>query len=424
MKNKFKILFGMMILAGCSHTPVGDSLAVIQIQDRNGLTETISAPERLQMYNQVDFLSAQPYKKVLRLYKQNGRSLSKICTYHPNGQVWQYLEAEELRAHGAYREWYPNGQLKIDAFVIGGTADVAPGAQGDWIFDGVCKVWSEQGKLTASIPYEKGDLEGISSYFYESGEIEKEVPYHKGAQEGESKEYHLNGKIRSKTNYQEGRKHGKSLGYFQNGQLAWDEQYRDELLLQGKYFSLQGDVLAEVIDGSGFRAVFHQDTLSFLVQIQQGFIEGGVKQFNPKGEIQGIYHVKNGKKTGEEVFYFSVKEAGKPMQPKLSVFWDDNVMHGSVKSWYSNGQLQSQREFCRNKKNGPSVAWYRDGSLMLVEEYEEDKLMKGQYYKKNALDFVSSVLNGTGVATLFDENGIFLRKISYVKGEIADPEKD
>jgi antitoxin component YwqK of YwqJK toxin-antitoxin module len=71
---------------------------------------------------------------------------------------------------------------------------------------------------------------------------------------------------------------------------------------------------------------------------------------------------------------------------------------------------------------GPSLSWYRDGSLMLLEEYEENQLVKGQYYKKNALDSVSSVINGSGIASLYDENGVFLRKIPYVEGEPVDPE--
>lgn len=421
MKSKYWVI-GLLILTGCHQATLVDPLAVIQIQDRNGLTETISAPERLQVYNGVDFLTPQPYKKVLRVYKSNGKNASKISTYHPNGNIWQYLEAEEQRAHGAYKEWYPNGQIRIEAYVLGGTADVAPGVQNDWLFDGVSKVWNEKGKPIANILYAQGDLEGISTYFYESGEVEKEIVYHKNVLEGESKEFHKNGKERAKTLYKQGKKEGASTGYFQNGQVAWEEDYREDLLLQGAYFSQQGEMISEVVNGAGFRAIFNQNTgaLSMLVQIHQGFAEGGVKQYNAKGDLHSLYHIKNGRKWGEEIVYFSDDKR----LPKLSVSWEDNAIHGSVKSWYPSGQMQSQRDFCRNKKSGPSLAWYRDGSLMLVEEYEDDRLVKGQYYKKNALDATSTVLNGTGTATLYDENGIFLRKVSYVKGDPVETEKD
>ena len=420
------LLFLLFIMQGCHQTVLMDPLVAIQIQDRNGLTETVSAPERLENYSGIDFLSSQPYKKILRIYRAKGKSHSKITTYHPNGSIWQYLEAEELRAHGAYKEWHPNGRLKIEATVIGGTADVAQGAQRDWLFDGVSQVWDEQGKLLAQIPYKQGVLEGISTYFYPSGQVEKELPYHNHVLEGLAVEYFPNGSVQSKTSYSQGNKQGPCLGFFQNGQIAWEEDYSNNLILKGSYYNPKGELLSKVDDGSGFRALFDEDTLSFLVQIQQGFAEGGVKQFSKKGELQATYHVKNGKKVGEEIVYFlsSERTDGNKTQllPKLSIHWKDSAIHGVVQTWYDNGQLQSQREFCHNQKMGPSLAWYRDGSLMLLEEYEENHLTKGQYYKKNALDAVSSVINGSGIASLYDENGVFLRRIPYVKGDPVDPE--
>lgn len=59
---------------------------------------------------------------------------------------------------------------------------------------------------------------------------------------------------------------------------------------------------------------------------------------------------------------------------------------------------------------------------MLIEEYEEDVLVEGKYFKKQAKQPISSVFQGNGMATLYDEQGIFLRKIIYQKGKPIDPE--
>ena len=59
---------------------------------------------------------------------------------------------------------------------------------------------------------------------------------------------------------------------------------------------------------------------------------------------------------------------------------------------------------------------------MMIEEYDGDRLVKGQYYKLGQKEPVSSIFNGTGTATLYDEEGVFLRKIHYLKGKILDPE--
>ena len=413
-----------VLASGCSHhVESPESLIAVQIQDRNGITETVSIPERLQNYQNIDFLSSQPYKKVLRVYKKDGKNRSVITAYHPNGNIAQYLEAEDMRAHGYFREWFANGQLKIEAIVIGGTADITPAAKRDWLFDGICRVWDERENLLAAIPYAKGFLEGMSTSYFPSGSIQKQTPYTRNLEEGESVEFYPNGKLKLRQTFRKGMKHGATSVYFENGQTACMEEYSDGLLLHGMYHNTQGDLIANVRDGRGIQALYDNQTVSLLVEIHQGIADGAIRKFTPKGELFSSYFVKNGRKQGEEIEYYpsSDKEAGQ-LQPKLSVHWDQDMVHGIVKTWYPTGQLESQREYCRNERLGASCAWYKNGSLMLVEEYEEGRLVKGAYYKKGQNEPVSTILNGNGIASLYDENGIFMKKIIYANGKPSQPE--
>ena len=120
--RKYFILLAL-VLGGCASKSGNhsDDLVSIQILDRNGFSETISARERLGIYENIHFNSPQPYQKVVRIYGKasQGNTFSKVTTYHPNGQPWQYLEIENGRAHGQFIEWHPNGQQKIEATVIG-----------------------------------------------------------------------------------------------------------------------------------------------------------------------------------------------------------------------------------------------------------------------------------------------------------------
>jgi antitoxin component YwqK of YwqJK toxin-antitoxin module len=330
-----------------------------------------------------------------------------------------------MRAFGAYKEWHPSGLLKIEATVIGGTADIVPNAQRDWLFEETARIWDDQGHLQAEIPYQKGMLEGISIYYYPNGQIQKRSPYHQNHLEGEEVEFYPDGRLFSRTSYHLGIKNSNSVGFWPNNQKRWIEVYQEGLLLTGQYFSPEGAVLSEVNEGFGFQSIFHDSTLSHMVEYRRGQAEGLVKKFSPKGELKTAYRIKNALKQGEEVEYYSQqeKEAGtQEYLPKLSIPWENNIIHGIVKTWYSNGNLQSQREYARNKKNGASIGWYKDGSLMYMEEYEEDKLLSGQYYKKNQKEAISVISNGNGTATLYDEQGILLRKIQYVKGKPVDPE--
>ncbi len=425
MKNYWLLL--SLLATACHHSSIQEQcpLVSIQIQDRNGLTETISTPDRLEVFEQLDFLESQPFKKVLRVYKQQGKNSAKITTYHPNGTPWQYLETQEMRAFGAYKEWHPNGQLKIEATVIGGAADITPGAQREWLFDNLAKVFDDQGRLIAEIFYEKGELADLSHYYYPNGALEKSLPYSKNQLHGEAFEYWPTKQIKSSTHYNMGKKEGVSSGFWTSGEVCWKEHYRDGQLLEGQYFTKVGELISEVRNGYGFQSIFDQEILAQKVEIRKGKPEGLVQIFTVSGELLRIYHVKLGKKHGEEIEYFLSyeKEDGlsEPLT-KLSIPWIDDTISGIVKTWYSNGKLESQRELSRNKKTGTSLAWYREGGLMYMEEYEEDKLLKGTYYKKNQKDSVSTVINGNGVATIFDENGIFLRKIPYSKGKPIDPD--
>ncbi len=419
-----RLLTLVIIAAGCHHTAPIDPLSLIQIQDRNGLTETISNPDRLTQYQGIDFSSSQPYKKVLRVYRTNGKNHSIITTYHPNGTLCQYLEAKELRASGAYREWYSNGQLKVESTVIGGTADVSPGSQQDWLFDSLSQVWDEQGNLVAQIPYEKGVLEGPSTYFYPSGQIEKIFPFVKNTLEGEVLIYTKEGTLKTKTKYKKGRKEGESLGFFDHDQIAFSEEYTEGLIRKGRYYSPKGNLISEIQNGGGFQALYENGALT-LTEFKIGQPEGLVQKMTPSGELQKSFYFKNGKKQGEETEYYLSSDLDAPKArplPKLSLTWNENTIHGSVKTWYPNGKLQSQREYSHNQKSGAALAWYREGGLMMVEEYEEDRLVSGKYFKLNKMEPVSTISNGNGLVTLYDETGSFLRKIPYLKGKPIDPE--
>ncbi len=345
--KRFLFLAGIA-LACCQHAPTPENLSLIQIQDRNGLTETISNPDRLNQYLTVDFLTSQPYKKVLRVYKGDGKNHSKVTTYYPNGLLCQYLEAEEMRAHGAYKEWYSNGQIKIEAFVIGGSADVTPEAQETWLFDGESKVYDEQGNLIAQIPYRKGALEGVSTYYYPSGQIKTEIPFQKNEIEGDLVEFLENGTLKAKHHYIKGVRGEESLSFFENGTLASVEDFSEGLLRTGIYYNRQGEKISEIQNGGGYQALYEGKELA-LIEFRVGQPDGLVRKYASNGEIIKSYYIKNGKKQGEEIDYYlnaelEVKKNGEKATPKLSVTWNDNMVHGAVKTWYTNGQLQSQRE--------------------------------------------------------------------------------
>lgn len=394
-------------------------LASINIVDRDGLSETISAPERLKQYAKANFLQNCPYQKVLRVYKRNGEGkvISIITSYYPNGQVKQYLEAKDGRAFGHYREWHDNGQVKLKATIIGGTADIDNGSEISWLFDGPSYAWDEEGHLLAEICYHKGSLEGISKYFHTNGCLWKTVPFHKNFNHGTMVIYLTDGNIFQKTEFANGLQDGESIRYWNPNLIGANEIFQNGNLITGTYVDPSGKKVAEIIDGKGTRAIFSKDYVMEYHEYNNGVPDGKVTIYNRGGKLIRFYHVKNGKKDGEEIFFYETLTSS---QPKLSLDWQQDQINGSVKTWYPSGKLESQREWNHNQRNGMSMSWYKDGSLMLIEDYLRDKLVKGEYYKKGEKIPCSNIAKGNGNAQIFDSDGVFLYKIAYANGKPID----
>ncbi|MCH9628119.1 MAG: hypothetical protein S4CHLAM2_17720 [Chlamydiales bacterium] len=389
----------------------------INIIDRNGLSETISSKERLTAFDKTDFLAPQPYQKVLRVYgrEKNGDVHSCITSYHPNGQLKQCLEAVNNRAFGSYKEWYPNGQVKISATVIGGSADLNTSAEQSWLFDGLNQAWNEEGGLIAKIPYQKGELQGEATYFHPNGKTWKSIPYDKGVVHGCQKIYLDDGSLFQTSTYSAGEKEGESTRHWSASQIAYRELYKGGLLKEAAYYDRLGSCVARIENGKGERAIFGKTQLEELQQFDRGVQDGKVRVFDESDHLIRLYSIKNGMKHGEEIDYFP-----NTTQPKLLLTWNHGVLQGSVKTWYENGTLESQREMSANKKNGLLTAWFRNGALMLVEDYEGDKLLKGEYYREGEKVAVSKIEKGKGVATLFTPEGNFSRKVYYQEGKPID----
>lgn len=412
-------LASLCLLPSCRQLASQNSfgpISSINIVDRNGITETISEKNRLKPFQNTDFLSPQPYQKVLRVFArdQKGDVRSEITSYHPNGQVKQYLEAVNNRAFGCYREWHPNGQLKIEAAVIGGIADLNTHAESDWLFDGKNLAWDEEGRLLAEIPYKKGELEGEARYFHSDGKVWKISPFCKNVLHGTEKIYLPDGNLFQATHFVKGLKEGPSFKYWNTSLLAAEELYEKGLLVEGKYFDKEGRTVSQIHRGFGFKPLFGKQRVHEFQEYKNGIHEGLVKVFDDEGHTISTYFVKKGEKDGTQVDFY---KSGKP---KLHISWQEGIIQGVVKTWYENGSIESQKEIVQNKKNGLATVWYENGQLMLAEEYENEKLIKGEYFRMGEKLPASKIENGKGIATLFDAKGHFTKKINYSEGKPLD----
>lgn len=417
---KYLCFIILCFLTSCAqHVPkdTSDKIVSLQLVDRHGFAETISSKERLKAFQAVDFNQPQSYQKVLRVYGRDpeGQTHSLITSYHENGFPWQYLEVANGRANGVYREWHSNGQLHIEAHLIEGTADINAIAQSSWIFEGESRVFDEEGNCIAAIPYEKGLLHGVSHYYFAGGELKSQIPYEKGLIHGLFQAFDRQGFVTEEIPYSYDERDGKAIAYWAPEKPLYEEEYSLGILLNASYFDSQGNLVSKIEDKEGKKAQFKEGYLHSLTQYQKGVPEGEVQIFHPNHVLYRSYFLHQGKKEGEEVEYYPA-QPGEPLHLKLLLSWHEDKIQGQVKTWYPNGQIESQREITNNKKQGLCFAWYKNGDLMLLEEYEFDRLLKGTYYKKGDKKAVSKIDGGKGTASLYSADGIFLRKVLYDKG--------
>lgn len=409
-----RLLICLLCLFSCFTLEAAQSrpkLTSIKIVDRNGFSETINIKEKLDQYERVNFIQPQPYQTVLRTYERDaqGNSQSYLTSYYTNGQIKQYLEIVNSRAMGLYQEWYPYGQVKLTARVIGGQADFDETVQSNWMFDGLTTAYFEDGKVSGKIEYKKGSLEGKSEHYHPNGNLRLSLTYKGGVPHGDFIENFPNGKPARVSHFEEGVPDGIAKIYWLDGKLAGEETFKKGILLSGTYYPKEGEPFY-VKGGEGKRLALQDGKLFEISEILDGVPYGKVWLYNSDESLESIYHTRNGMKEGEETLFYP---NGKK---KLIISWHEDKIHGVVKSYYSNGTQMSQRDMANNKQQGFLTSWYKNGDLMLIEEYDNDTLVSGKYFKKGEMRPITQIEKGTGIATLYDPEGTFAQKVTYENG--------
>ncbi len=374
------ICFVVLILAGCaSRAPERPCLTSIHLVDSNGMMQNVGSPDRLKRFAAVDFSKPQGYSRVLRVFRteSNGATPSILTSYWPSGTIKQWLDIVSNRACGRYMEWYENGQCKISARVISGTPDFSEAAVASWFFDGPAEAFDSSGQKTAHMEYCRGKLNGIVRRWNSKGLLIEEESFAMGRRCG----------------------HAKRI--LDNGSVFADEVFEDDRLVEGIYPG------AQVMKGTGW-CLRPVEGGVLWQEVQNGLLDGQVRELRGE-ELVHSYTQHNDQKQGLEIFY--EKE-----QPILEIPYVDGVIQGEVKTRYPDGTLESIREMSNNQKEGQLRCWYRNGQIMMVEQYKEGRLQSGEYYALGSLTPQARVAQGRGDALVFDGEGKLQRRVTYIDG--------
>ena len=160
--------------------------------ENTNIVDAIEFLKNMKTINFEDLISESLYnKKNFKHVKSNkieeADSNKTIVekTYHENGQIKSELEVINDIAHGLYKEYYDNGQLRV-------TIIFEKGQQ----VDGVIDSFDENGRLIRTVEIINGNKNGPFKEFYPSGTIKKEGEYKDDEIIGKPIEYYEDGNIK------------------------------------------------------------------------------------------------------------------------------------------------------------------------------------------------------------------------------------
>ena len=213
--------------------------------------------------------------------------------------------------------------------------------------------------------FEQGTLHGATTYTFPHSEvIEKLFVYDQGQL------------LKQLVNDPSGMPVRQEMYEFDNRTIVtqWDEkgvplsieEYRDELLEEGKYYTPEHQLEAQVEKGHGERV--KRDRSGLLLsrdEIQNGIMTARTT-FHPNGHMHTVSRYDNYQLHGEQMKY---TVAGRPL---MQLHWDHGVLNGP-KIVYRNGIKVAEIPYVKGLKNGVETHYDDLGNLTAEIEWKLDK---------------------------------------------------
>ncbi len=144
------------------------------------------------------------------------------------------------------------------------------------------------------------------------------------------------------------------------------EEYENEVLIEGKYFTPDHDIEAKVENGYGYRVKRTREGLLVSKdQMKNGLIAERTT-FHPNGEIHTISHYHDYQLHGSQMKYSA---SGRPL---MELSWNHGVLDGH-KVIYRNGIRVAEIPFVNGVKHGTELHYDDLGNLISETAWRNDK---------------------------------------------------
>lgn len=256
--------------------------------------------------------------------------------------------------------------------------------------------------VIVSKTYDAGDLHGPASYtFPHSQAIEKEEIYHRGQIEKETRNYY-SGIPNQETLYSGGNKFITT--WYETGSPKSKEEYHQERLVKGEYYSPEHALESKVENGAG--TIMQRDSYGLLLYVDT-IANGQLSMrtsYHPNGSPKEITPYVNNLPEGERKTFLP---AGEPSSIEL---WSKGQQNG-VAIIFQNGEKAAEVPYKDGLKNGVERR-FRDGETLV----EEITWVNGQRHG-SAKTYIANTIN---TEWFFKDQGVSKSDFDYMSTPISN----
>ncbi|WP_294613474.1 toxin-antitoxin system YwqK family antitoxin [uncultured Gilliamella sp.] len=184
-----------------------------------------------------------------------------------------YIDDNKQEFDGVHRVWYDNGQLK---YIENYNKGIKEGLFQNWYPNGKLELEEvyKNNKLISSIQWNKDGIkkseefynsdglkEGEWKTWYDNGQLEDIYTYKDNKVDGLIQRWYQNGQLRQEAFYKQGKNEGVAKIWYENGKLASEKNYKDNVL-SGSYTNWNEDgqieTIAEYDQGNLISQIFYR----------------------------------------------------------------------------------------------------------------------------------------------------------------------
>lgn len=153
------------------------------------------------------------------------------------------------------KSYYPNGNLQLECedkdiaecklyYETGILKQVFVGSE-DGMVNGICKLYTEQGKISKKYYIKNGKLDGHSQSFHSTGQVAFSGNYRNDKEEGKHSIFYMDGKIMSTTIYKGGLKQGEAYFFDKESNIEKYQFFVNDSLRCTVEFDEEGKITKE-----------------------------------------------------------------------------------------------------------------------------------------------------------------------------------